>query len=97
MRRGANILTGNLSYYITQPMPSVEYPPDQTPILCYVRLLTTHLSSRSGIQRYVAGLAVREWAIQHPDTQCHPHLKESLLNCVTDAIYYEEITWMFTK
>ena len=46
---------GVLSGYVSQPMPGVHYPPGESPEACYARLLVTHLTSRSAVQRQGAG------------------------------------------
>ncbi|XP_045616900.2 TATA-binding protein-associated factor 172 isoform X2 [Procambarus clarkii] len=93
----ATKLLGCLSQYVIKPMPGVEYPPEETPDLCYVRLLIAHLSSRSAVQRLGAGAVVREWASICPEQECHPQLQSVLHTCLTEVVYYDEIALSFTR
>ncbi|XP_053648070.2 TATA-binding protein-associated factor 172 isoform X2 [Cherax quadricarinatus] len=96
-RCAAAKLLGCLSQYVIKPMPGVEYPPEDTPVLCYVRLLIAHLSSRSAVQRLGAGAVVREWASIYPNQECHPQLQSVLHTCLTEVVYYDEIALSFTR
>lgn len=78
-------------------MPGVDYPPDDTPVLCYVRLLTAHLSSRSAVQRLGTGAVLREWASIYYNQGCHPLLQNALHTCLTEVVYYDEIALSFTR
>ncbi|CAL4082492.1 unnamed protein product, partial [Meganyctiphanes norvegica] len=93
---GAKLL-GRLSNYIVQPMPGVNYSEQDTPILCYIRLLVNHLNSRSAVQRLALSAVVREWALAYPQMTCHPLLRETLLNCLTEVVYYDEIAMSFSR
>ena len=93
---GARLL-GSLSHYITQPMPGAQYSSDQDPVLCYNRLLVSHLASRSALQRIGAGIVIREWAIHWPDTIFHEVLKSALHSCLLEMVYFDEIAMSFTR
>lgn len=96
-RCSAAKLLGRLSQYIIKPMPGVEYLPDETPDICYMRILISHLRSRSSIQRMAAGSVIREWALLFPEQACHPQLRSSLHTCLTEIVYYDEIALSFTR
>ncbi|XP_042211205.1 TATA-binding protein-associated factor 172-like [Homarus americanus] len=96
-RCAAAKLLGRLSQYVIKPMPGVEYPPEDTPVMCYVRILLAHLVSQSAVQRLGAGAVVREWASIYPNQECHPQLQSALQTCLTGVAYYDEIAVSFTK
>ncbi|XP_068240504.1 TATA-binding protein-associated factor 172 [Palaemon carinicauda] len=96
-RCSAAKLLGRLSQYLIKPMPGVEYPPDETPDICYIRILVTHLCSRSSVQRMTAGSVIREWALLFPEQACHPQLQSALHTCLTEIVYYDEIALSFTR
>ncbi|XP_071538423.1 TATA-binding protein-associated factor 172 isoform X2 [Panulirus ornatus] len=96
-RCAAAKLLGRLSQYVIKPMPGIDYSPDDTPVLCYVRLLIAHLSSRSAVQRLGAGAVLREWASVYCNQDCHPLLQSALHTCLTEVVYYDEIALSFTR
>ncbi|KAK3864165.1 hypothetical protein Pcinc_030121 [Petrolisthes cinctipes] len=96
-RCAAAKLLGGLSQYVIQPMPGIDYSAEETPVLCYVRLLVAHLSCRSAIQRLGAAAVMREWALTSPTQECHPQLQSVLHTCLTEIVYYDEIALSFTR
>lgn len=88
---------GCLSNYVIKPMPGIVYPPEETPVLCYIRLLIAHLSSRSAVQRLAAGAVVREWASIYANQECHSLLQNALHSCLMEVVYYDEIALSFTR
>lgn len=91
------VFPGGLSQYVIQPMPGIKYSAEETPVLCYVRLLMAHLSCRSAIQRLGAAAVLREWALTSPGQECHPFLQTVLHACLTEIVYYDEIALSFTR
>lgn len=56
-------LLGTLSFYVSQPLDGVVYPPGiESPVDCYAKLLLFHLKSKSAIQRFTISLVLLEWA-----------------------------------
>ncbi|RVE40673.1 hypothetical protein evm_014679 [Chilo suppressalis] len=52
-----------LSCYLVQPAPGIEYKAeDESPIDCYVKVMTVYIRSGSALQRLVGGLVVCWWA-----------------------------------
>lgn len=96
-RCAAARLLGSLSCVVSQPMPGLEYPQDQGPMECYVRLLEAHLASRSALQRFGAGAVVRAWAATRPPYSCPPSLQKALHTCLSEVVYYDEIALSFTR
>lgn len=96
-RCAAARLLGCLSNYVIKPMPGIVYPPEETPVLCYIRLLIAHLSSRSAVQRLAAGAVVREWASMYANQECHSLLQNALHSCLMEVVYYDEIALSFTR
>ncbi|XP_046829454.1 TATA-binding protein-associated factor 172 [Vespa crabro] len=93
-------MLGLLSHYIVQPAPGVIYTPDiPSPAVCYAKVLLAHLNSRSALQRTVAGLTMSHWAVvEESNPPVIPDiLKDRLLQCLTECIYYDEIATSFTR
>ncbi|MPC08117.1 TATA-binding protein-associated factor 172 [Portunus trituberculatus] len=96
-RCAAARLLGSLSCVVSQPMPGLEYPPDEGPMECYAKLLVAHLVSRSALQRFGAGAVSRAWAATQPPHPCPPILQLALQTCLTEVVYYDEIALSFTR
>lgn len=94
----ASRMLGLLSCYVIRPAPGVIYTAD-TPSLCYAKVLLVHLASRSALQRTVAGLTMAHWAtLEHPNPPLIPDiLKNKLLGCLNECVYYDEIAVTFTR
>ena len=93
-------MLGLLSRYVVQPAPGVVYTPDiPSPGLCYARVLLAHLTSRSALQKTVVGLTMAHWAsLEHPNqTEIPDILREKLLGCLGECVYYDEIVNSFTR
>ncbi|XP_015108385.1 TATA-binding protein-associated factor 172 [Diachasma alloeum] len=96
----ASRMLGLLSKYVVQPAPGVVYTPDiPSPALCYARVLLVHLASRSALQRAVVGLTIAHWAsLEHPHPPSIPDiLRDKLLGCLNECVYYDEIAGAFTR
>ncbi|XP_011313794.1 TATA-binding protein-associated factor 172 [Fopius arisanus] len=96
----ASRMLGLLSMYVVKPAPGVIYTPDiPSPGLCYARVLLAHLASRSALQRTVVGLTIAHWAsLEHPHPPEIPDiLREKLLGCLNECVYYDEIAGAFTR
>ncbi|XP_032679207.1 TATA-binding protein-associated factor 172 [Odontomachus brunneus] len=96
----ASRMLGLLSYYIVQPAPGVIYTPDVTsPTVCYANVLLAYLNSRSALQRTIAGLTMSYWANVDPLQQpmIPDILRERLLGCLNECVYYDEIANAFTR
>ena len=61
---------GLLSHYIVQLPPelAVAKLQGESPIQCYIKVLLSHLNTKSALQRLVCGLVVCEWAKLQKDT-----------------------------
>ncbi|KAK2582496.1 hypothetical protein KPH14_004798 [Odynerus spinipes] len=93
-------MLGLLSHYIVQPAPGVIYTPDiPSPAVCYAKVLLAHLNSRSALQRTVAGLTMSHWAVvEESNPPVIPDiLRDRLLQCLNECIYYDEIATSFTR
>ncbi|XP_012260171.2 TATA-binding protein-associated factor 172 isoform X2 [Athalia rosae] len=93
-------MLGLLSCYVVRPAPGVNYTADiPSPALCYAKVLLVHLASRSALQRTVAGLTMAHWAtLEHPNPPSIPDiLREKLLGCLNECVYYDEIAVTFTR
>lgn len=96
----ASRMLGLLSRYVVKPAPGVIYTPDiPGPALCYAKVLLAFLASRSALQRTVVGLTMAHWAAlealktpEIPDV-----LRDKLLACLNDCVYYDEIASSFTR
>lgn len=62
-----------------------------------MQVLLVYLSSKSAIQRLVTGLVVGEWGRLAPPTPLPPALTTRLLSSLTEAVYYDEIAFGFTR
>ncbi|KAK0168138.1 hypothetical protein PV327_001969 [Microctonus hyperodae] len=96
----ATRVLGLLSRYVVKPAPGVVYTPDiPSPALCYARVLLAHLASRSSLQRTIVGLTIAHWAaLEHPNPPEIPDiLREKLLGCLSECVYYDEIAGAFTR
>ncbi|XP_011155446.1 TATA-binding protein-associated factor 172 isoform X2 [Solenopsis invicta] len=96
----ASRMLGLLSYYVVQPAPDVVYPPDvPSPALCYAKVLLAHLNSRSALQRTVVGLTMSHWASADPSKipVIPDILRDRLLACLNECMYYDEIATSFTR
>ncbi|XP_046628618.1 TATA-binding protein-associated factor 172 [Neodiprion virginianus] len=93
-------MLGLLSCYVVRPAPGVIYTADTpSPAVCYAKVLLVHLASRSALQRTVAGLTMAHWAtLEQPHPPTIPDiLKEKLLGCLSECVYYDEIAVTFTR
>ncbi|XP_012284327.1 TATA-binding protein-associated factor 172 isoform X2 [Orussus abietinus] len=93
-------MLGLLSRYVVQFAPGVVYTPDiPSPALCYAKVLLAHLTSRSALQRTVAGLTMAHWAfLEHPNPPEIPSiLRDKLISCLNECVYYDEIAAGFTR
>ncbi|XP_025159855.1 TATA-binding protein-associated factor 172 [Harpegnathos saltator] len=100
VRCRASRMLGLLSYYVVQPAPGVVYTPEiQSPTLCYAKVLLAYLNSRSALQRTVAGLTMSHWANVDPlkPPVIPDILREKLLVCLNECVYYDEIANAFTR
>lgn len=73
-----NNFAGLLSHYIVQLPPEVvdTGQPVESPINYYVRVIMSHLNTKSALQRLVCGLVVCEWAKLQENPVAPPELVE---------------------
>ncbi|KAF7995444.1 hypothetical protein HCN44_006551 [Aphidius gifuensis] len=96
----AGRMLGLLSRYVVKPAPGVIYTADiPSPGLCYARVLLAHLASRSSLQRTVVGITIAHWAyLDHPNPPQIPDiLRDKLLTCLNECVYYDEIANTYTR
>ncbi|ESO84153.1 hypothetical protein LOTGIDRAFT_155478 [Lottia gigantea] len=92
---GARLL-GMLSGYITQYVSN--YPPEaEKPVDSLTKLFTFHLNTKSALQRYVIGQVLYFWSLLSKDCLCSSEVKSKLLQCLNEAIYFDEIALAFTR
>ncbi|XP_074648298.1 TATA-binding protein-associated factor 172-like [Tubulanus polymorphus] len=94
----ASCLLGNLCHYFTKAIPNF---PDgaESPLEAIAKLLNFHLCSKSAVQRFVISLTIQEWCNIQKDllTLIPEYLKLKLLECLQEAIYFDEIAMLFTR
>ncbi|XP_050390117.1 TATA-binding protein-associated factor 172 [Patella vulgata] len=89
-------LLGLLAGYITKPVPN--YPKDaEKPVDSLRKLFIFHLNTKSALQRYVIGQVLYQWALLNKNCDCPEDVKTKLLECLSEAIYFDEIALAFTR
>lgn len=92
-------LIGELSHFIIQPAPGVDYTENvENPIDCYTKILLQYLNSKSSVQRSVCSLLISFWAENDSNIIPGPvKLQEKLQSCLTEFVYYDEVALSFAK
>ncbi|XP_064478043.1 TATA-binding protein-associated factor 172-like [Ornithodoros turicata] len=98
----ASKLLGVLSGYVTQPMPGTHLEAATTdatesPVECYARLVLFHLRSKSALQRMATALVLAHWVALDPKHTCPVSVRERVLECLSENIYFDEIASAFTR
>ncbi|KAK6642823.1 hypothetical protein RUM43_004325 [Polyplax serrata] len=95
----ASKMLGQLSYYIVKLPPEFQANAQEgeTPIQCYVKVLLSHLNTKSAIQRLVCGLVLIEWAKLQREPNAPQDLILRLHECLNENIYFDEIGFTFTR
>ncbi|XP_060070663.1 TATA-binding protein-associated factor 172-like isoform X2 [Ylistrum balloti] len=88
-------LLGILCSYITREVPN--YPLEaEKPIHSLSKLFLFHMNNKSAIQRFIVGQVLYYWASVTKDCPCTTETKSKLLECLNEAIYFDEIAASFT-
>ena len=88
-------MLGALSVYVIREIGGVES--QEMPIDYYVNMLRTYLNSKSAMQRLVIGLVIAEWSQRQTTSIMLPEsLKNDLIHCLTEYVYFDEIAGIFT-
>lgn len=95
----ASRMLGLLSLYIVQlPPEAVQNNQEvESPINCYVKVILSHLNTKSALQRLVCGLVVCEWAKLQTEPIAPKDLVDRLINCLNESVYFDEIGVAFTR
>ncbi|XP_041362673.1 TATA-binding protein-associated factor 172-like isoform X2 [Gigantopelta aegis] len=92
---GARLL-GRLASYITRPLSN--FPPEaEKPAISLAKLFVFHLNTKSALQRFIVGQVTYQWAVHSQPCECPVELKTRLLECLNEAIYFDEIAVSFTR
>ncbi|XP_013387250.1 TATA-binding protein-associated factor 172-like [Lingula anatina] len=92
----AGRMLGILCSYLTKPVPN--YPENmETPSDALLKLLLFHLNSKSALQRMAIGQIVMVWASQEQENKCPEMVKEKIMMCLNEAVYFDEIAMLFTR
>ncbi|XP_077491281.1 histone acetyltransferase 1 isoform X2 [Amblyomma americanum] len=90
-------LLGLLSGLVTQPMPGLEVPPVESPVESYARLVLFHLASKSALQRMMTATVMAHWVTLHPDHLCPASVRDRVLECLGEPLYFDEMASGFTR
>lgn len=91
-------MLGELSCFLVQSAPGIDYSKVEKPIHCYMNVLLCHLRSKSALQRTMVGLIIAEWAMRDANFEmCPAPLSQKLHACLNDMLYYDEIAHSFTR
>ncbi|CAH0388988.1 unnamed protein product [Bemisia tabaci] len=94
----ASKMLGALSVHLVKPAPGVIYDEEsESPINCFIKVLLVYLNSKSALQRTVIGLVMAEWARLAAPSPCPPLLKDRLLFCLNEGLFFDEIASSYTK
>lgn len=94
----ASKFMGQLSKYVTKPVPGIVYTSEmESPVDCFARLILFHLNSKSALQRLAVGLVVLNWAREEVDNECPLTIKDKCLQCLNENILFDEIAISFTR
>jgi TATA-binding protein-associated factor len=65
----------------------------------YFTILCNHLNSKSALQRTISALVITEWAFSRPENveSISTYVKDCLLRCLLESIYFDEIALSYTK
>ncbi|XP_069123766.1 TATA-binding protein-associated factor 172-like [Argopecten irradians] len=88
-------LIGILCSYITRDVPN--FPPEaEKPVNSLCKLFLFHMNNKSAIQRFIVGQVLYYWASVQQNSPCTSETKSKLLECLNEAIYFDEIAASFT-
>ncbi|KAL3193820.1 hypothetical protein MRX96_000112 [Rhipicephalus microplus] len=90
-------LLGLLSGFVTRPMPGLEVPPVESPVESFARLVLFHLASKSALQRMMTAAVMAHWVSLHPDHLCPSSVRERVLECLGETLYFDEMASSFTR
>lgn len=90
-------LLGLLSGFVTRPMPGLEVQPVESPVQSFARLVLFHLASKSALQRMMTAAVMAHWVSLHPDHLCPPSVRERVLECLGETLYFDEMASSFTR
>ncbi|XP_061168195.1 TATA-binding protein-associated factor 172-like [Saccostrea echinata] len=86
---------GMLCSYIIQEIPN--FPPEgEKPVTSLSKLFLFHLNSKSAVQRFVIGQVVYNLACSNKESKLPDEVVAKLLECLSDAIYFDEVAISFT-
>jgi len=89
-------LLGALYVYIGKPMSSI--PPEmEQPVETLGKTLLFYINSKSAIQKFCVASVVMEWAKLDESKVCPQNIKQRLLECLCESIYFDEIASIFTR
>ncbi|XP_046551692.1 LOW QUALITY PROTEIN: TATA-binding protein-associated factor 172-like [Haliotis rubra] len=95
-RQTAAKLLGELVYFITMPIPN--FPADvEKPVESLAKLFVFHLNTKSAQQRFVVAQVVYHWCRHSSACECPADVKTKILECLGEAIYFDEIAISFTR
>ncbi|KAH6943674.1 hypothetical protein HPB50_025066 [Hyalomma asiaticum] len=90
-------LLGLLSGFVTRPMPGLEVPPVESPMESFARLMLFHLASKSALQRMMTAAVMAHWVSLHSDHLCPPLVRDRVLECLGETLYFDEMASSFTR
>lgn len=86
---------GLLCSYIIREIPN--FPPEaEKPVTSLSKLFLFHLNSKSAVQRFVIAQVVYNLALSNKETKLPDESVAKLLECLNDAIYFDEVAISFT-
>lgn len=92
-------MLGLLSKYLVLPAPGVAYTDaNESPINCYTKILVGYLTSKSALQRIIAGMICAFWADADASILPGPPQLQIRLNAtLTEYFYYDEVGFSLTR
>ncbi|KAK3090954.1 hypothetical protein FSP39_016028 [Pinctada imbricata] len=95
-RTCASRLLGRLCSAISEDV--INFPPEaEKPMESIAKLIVFHLSTKSAIQRFVSAQILYNYALFKKDSICPKEVKTKLMDCLNEAIYFDEIAISFTQ
>ncbi|CAG2199104.1 BTAF1 [Mytilus edulis] len=88
-------LLGMLCDFITRDVPDFPSGPEK-PVDSIAKLFIFHLNNKSAVQRFVIGQVTYEWANASQNCTCPESVTSKLMECLCEALYYDEIAVSFT-
>lgn len=70
---------------------------EEEPVDCLSKLMIFHLMSNSALQRFVVAQVIYMWGCETLECSCPENLKNRLLACLSESIYFDEITASFRR